>query len=125
MLPALLDDAHLCLEHLLVFVGGYLVQLRVAAAVDICLELCLAFGNMQLVEDGLQIVDLVLLGCLFAMCNFLHTVQHLFLGFIDLALFGLFFYFRNCLFFYFRSSRLLLNFFTNPLFEDVFLRVHN
>ena len=69
------------------------------------------------------------------MGQFLHAVQHLFLGLVDLArhlfLGGFYgFYFRGrCFLHLFGSSIILFGhldyFFLFPLFEDCFLRVHH
>ena len=93
-------------------------------------------------DATVQNAGLVFLRHLVAVGQFLHAVQHLRFGLIDLTLRGVFCCFRffwslrNCRSilnhwsiygcFYFRSSGFLVYcFFTNPLFEDVFLRVHN
>ena len=103
---------------------------------------------MELVEGCLQIVYFVLGGHLLAVGNFFQAVEHLFLRLIDLTVFWSLLAFLNFLNFgnfrnlghfrsffcwrnsfvvyYFRSLGCLTYFFfTNPRFEDVFLRVHN
>ena len=85
LLPFLLDDAHLSLKGFLVGIRDYLVLLWVTTAINILLQLSLTFGNMQLVEGGLQIVNLILLGSLVAMSDFTHTLEHLFLCLILLT----------------------------------------
>ena len=81
----LLDDAHLGLKGLFLFVGSDLVLLRVTASVGICFETGFTLCNVQLVEGGLQVVHLLLLGSLVAMGDLPDAFQDLGFGLIDLA----------------------------------------
>ena len=98
LLPALLDDAHLGLEYLLGFVGGNLISFGVAATVDVFPQLGFALGDVQFVEGGFQVVNLVFLWGFLAVGNLLHSLQNLGLCGVDLVLFGCFNFrsFRHC-----------------------------
>ena len=74
LLTLFLDNTHLGLEGFLLWVGCYLVLFWVATTINIFLEGCFTFGNMQLVEDCLQVVDLVFLGSLVAVSNLTDTL---------------------------------------------------
>ena len=63
----LFDDVHLGLELLLIHIRCNLISLRIAAAVDIGLQTGITLCDVQLVEGGLQVVDLFLLRYLLAM----------------------------------------------------------
>ena len=120
----LFDDAHFGFEVLLKLIRRDLILLWVATSFEIGFELCLALSNMELVEGRFQIVHLILLRCLVAMRNILHTLQYLGFGLIDLA--RLFFRSWHCFFIHhFRSCCFLDNFFGFLLLEDVLLRVHH
>ena len=112
-----LDDAHFGLKHFLVFIGGNLISIRIATTVDIGLQIGFTLCDVQLVEGGLQIVDLLLLRGFVTMGDLLDAVEHLLLGLVDLTglLWG----------FYFRNIGVLDCFFFYLLFEDVVLRVHH
>ena len=81
----LFDNAHLGLKGFFHFVGSDLVLLRIATAVDVGLETGFALCDMQLVESGLQIVNLFLLGSLVAVGDIPDTLQNLCFGLVDLA----------------------------------------
>ena len=85
LLALLLDNTHFGFKRLLVGVGHYLIVFRIASAIDICFQLSLTLCNMQLVEDGFQVVYLILLGGFVAMSNFLHALQNFLFGLILLA----------------------------------------
>ena len=123
LLALLLDNAHLGFEGLLVGVGEYLVLLWVAAAVDICFQACLALSNVHFVEDGLQVVYLILLGCLLVVRDFAHALQNLLLVLVLFALslrrllvslYGL----LGCVLHY-------VLFYVLLLYGNLFLRVHH
>ena len=81
----LLDNAHLGLKGLFLFVRSDLILFRIAASVEISLETGFALCNMQLVEGGLQIVHLLFLGRLVTMGDIPDTLQNLCFGLVDLA----------------------------------------
>ena len=97
LLALLLDEQHFCLEGLLVRVGRNLILFGVASSVNVFLQLGFTLGNVQLVEAGLQVVDLFLLWSLFVMGYFAHTIQYGFLRVVLLA-FGFHIACRTCLF---------------------------
>ena len=115
----LLDNAHLGLELLLFFIGSDHILLGVATGIEVGFLLGLALSDVQFIKSGLQIVNLVLLGCLLTVGDILHTTQHFSLGLIDLT--GLSFFFVHN----FRSFYFLAYFLFYLLLEGFVLRVHH
>ena len=74
-----LDDSHVGLVSLFIFVGENLVFLRVAPSFKIFLLLLVAFRYLETVERSLQVVNLVLSWSVVAISYFLDAVEHLFL----------------------------------------------
>ena len=83
----LLDEAHFGFEGLFLLVRSYLIGVRIASAVDICLEGSFSFGEVHFIEDGFQIVHLVFLRIVIAVCDFLDSIYNFFFCFIDFLLF--------------------------------------
>ena len=125
------------LESFLVFVGRYLVFIRVAACFEVLALGCFALGEVQFVENSLQQVHFSLCWSVASLSYFLHPLQHLLLGgivFPDLLLrlhgcLVVFYCSFLCCFELFLCCSLnsffcLLKFFC-ALLEGFLLRVHN